>query len=109
MLLKSATLMSSGSCTIKKVTPSEHGGVVSEPVYWRMSDDSILASTSLKSMPPAIAVLVPGVAILDTEEERDRIIELDSPAETWNISATTASWVGSATRTMLVMDGSWIV
>lgn len=79
--------------------------MVSEPVYWRMSDDSILASTSLKSMPPAIAVFVPGVAILDTEEERERIMELDSPAETWNISATTASWVGSARRKVLVMEG----
>jgi hypothetical protein len=79
-----------------KVTPSAQGGVVSEPLYWRMSDEEILASTSVKSMPPGIAVFVPGVLMAEMLEESDLMIEEDSPVETWNMRATTASLVGSA-------------
>lgn len=84
--------------TIRKVTPSEQGGVVRDPeylrrkdvklahvirrmnlglAYWRTSEDATLASTSVKSIPPAILVVVPGVAIFETEEESDLMMEED--------------------------------
>lgn len=69
---------------------------MSEPLYCRMGEEETAASTSVKSMPPAIEVLVPGVEMEGREEERERISELDSPAETWNIRDKTASWVSSA-------------
>lgn len=94
--LKSATLMSSGSLTIMKVTPSAQGGVVSEPVYCSTSEEAICDSTSLKSMPPGMAILVPGVLMAEMEDESDEMMELEAPALTWNMSATTASWVESA-------------
>lgn len=42
-------------------------------------------------------VVLPGVAILEREEEREEMIEEDLPAETSNMRATTASLVLSAT------------
>jgi hypothetical protein len=65
-------------------------------VYWRISEVLILESTSVKSMPEGMATFVPGVRMVSTDEARDFMIEEDSPAETWNIRARTAIWVGSA-------------
>lgn len=47
--------------------------------------------TSAKSMPAGMAVLVPGVEMAEMEDDRDLMMDEDSPAETWNMSATTAS------------------
>jgi hypothetical protein len=107
IMLKSATLISSGSLTIMKVTPSAQGGVVREPEYWSTSEDATLARTSVKSIPAGMAVLVPGVLMADMLDDKDFIMDEDSPAETWNIRATTAIWVGSARVVVLDVVHGW--
>ena len=52
----------SGFCVIRNRTPSVHGGVVSEPVYWRSGAVVSCAVSEVKSSGP-VSVTVPGVAI----------------------------------------------
>jgi hypothetical protein len=54
-----------------------------------------------------MAVLVPGVLMADMLDDKDFIIDEDSPAETWNIRATTAIWVGSARVVVLDVVHGW--
>lgn len=82
---------------MRKVTPSAQGGVVREPLYVWMSDVLRTETTSVKSIPSEMSVLVPGVVIAEREDDSDWIMEAESLAETSNMSAMTASWLSSST------------
>src|SRR5690242_1929765 len=91
MALKSLTLTGSGSLTMRKVTPSAQGGVVSEPEYCRMFEEAILACTPRKSRPRAMVALLPGVAFLLRLELRPAMMASLFDEDTSNIRAMTAS------------------